>query len=746
LGSNLKVNMGHMQVQINRFWSSVFLALWLIGLPTRAQVSDTSPPTLVSLAFSPNPVDVTASAQTVTLTLHLTDDLAGVDLTQDVGDYIAIKSPNLQSQMLYVHDFQLIDGTSLDGTWQVAFTMPKSADAGSWVVDPIMIKDLVGNLLYLYGDQVQGLPTLTVNSVPDTTPPQILSLAISTPSVDTSLDWGMITVSLEIADNQSGFGPAGNDNFSNGSGVLAMYPSAGVYVRPVFTATFHRTSGTPQQGTYDATLYFPRYCPSGNWALYLEMLDNVGNRVTLNAGQLEAAGWTYQVDVHSDPEDTAPVSLTKVTLTPITIDTSLTAQDVAVSAEFHDDLSGAERIDVGLRSPSGQQSKYVTFYPSVWGDPSQQTVTVPLTFPRYSEAGTWKASWITTYDQVGHQEDLGAVEIERRGLMVSLNVILPSLAQDGSVGSSGGTIQDAVYSDRAQLTVPPGAVAQDTTVALDVLQDPLDVPIPTGFVGPGTRYVNIHLEPEPNFPLAAPGLTVVLPLLNEMTAGTVLDLFRVDPATGNVVQAIGVSGDPVQGTVDASGWSATFAGVARLSTVVGIVIDSHPPTMDGYSFRTSVNTAATVAAAKILSKASDPDGDPLTITSVGNPSTQGGTVTLGADGVTYAPATGYTGTDTFTVTVSDGHCGTATGTITVSVTAPGTGSGNGVNLAEIRTTPEGTQLVFYGIPGQAYQIQRSSDLSEWSTLATVTAAGNGKIEYNDVSSLPLAYYRTATTP
>jgi hypothetical protein len=171
------------------------------------------------------------------------------------------------------------------------------------------------------------------------------------------------------------------------------------------------------------------------------------------------------------------------------------------------------------------------------------------------------------------------------------------------------------------------------------------------------------------------------------------------------------------------------------------------PTIGNYSFKTTTDTAATIAGAKILSTAVDPGGNPLTITSVSSPSAKGGTVTVGPGSVTYTPPAGYAGIDTFTVTISNGHGGIATGTITATVIAPPSGSGNGLNTATIAVGAEGTKLVFYGIPGKAYRIQRSGDLSPWATIATVTAASNGKIQYTDASPTASAgYYRTATAP
>jgi hypothetical protein len=66
---------------------------------------------------------------------------------------------------------------------------------------------------------------------------------------------------------------------------------------------------------------------------------------------------------------------------------------------------------------------------------------------------------------------------------------------------------------------------------------------------------------------------VVLPLPNPRPAGSPLSLYRIDPGTGDLVPAIGVGGLPVVGTVDASGLSATFTGIASLSTVVGLIPD-----------------------------------------------------------------------------------------------------------------------------------------------------------------------------
>ena len=74
-------------------------------------------------------------------------------------------------------------------------------------------------------------------------------------------------------------------------------------------------------------------------------------------------------------------------------------------------------------------------------------------------------------------------------------------------------------------------------------------------------------------------------------------------------------------------------------------------------------SAATVI--DVLANDSDPDNDALTITAVSTP--MHGTAVIGAGGVSYTPAAGYSGSDSFTYTISDGRGGTATASVNVTV-------------------------------------------------------------------------------
>lgn len=71
----------------------------------------------------------------------------------------------------------------------------------------------------------------------------------------------------------------------------------------------------------------------------------------------------------------------------------------------------------------------------------------------------------------------------------------------------------------------------------------------------------------------------------------------------------------------------------------------------------------------VLGNDSDPDSDPLTITSVTNPAN--GVVTIKASGTYLRILSTDPGTETFTYTISDGNGGTDTATVTVTVTGGG---------------------------------------------------------------------------
>ena len=158
----------------------------------------------------------------------------------------------------------------------------------------------------------------------------------------------------------------------------------------------------------------------------------------------------------------------------------------------------------------------------------------------------------------------------------------------------------------------------------------------------------------------------------------------------------------------------------------------------GYAL-TTVNKVVSISTAKILARASDPNGGTVALTQVFGPSAQGGTVSRTST-VNYTPGTSFTGTDSFQVELTSSTGVKLRGTITVTVTD----SVISQSLSQLTPRDGMVDLVFRGIPGRSYTIQRSSNLMTWTNLATIQAAADGKISYTDTTPLqPNGYYRTA---
>ncbi|MCE8546801.1 tandem-95 repeat protein [Ruegeria pomeroyi] len=99
-----------------------------------------------------------------------------------------------------------------------------------------------------------------------------------------------------------------------------------------------------------------------------------------------------------------------------------------------------------------------------------------------------------------------------------------------------------------------------------------------------------------------------------------------------------------------------------VSLLVGVVND--PPSASDDAVSTLEDTPVSIA---VLGNDSDPDGDSLTVSSVGFAAN--GSVVVNADNtLSYTPDADFNGTDTFTYTVSDGNGDIDTATVTVTVT------------------------------------------------------------------------------
>lgn len=149
--------------------------------------------------------------------------------------------------------------------------------------------------------------------------------------------------------------------------------------------------------------------------------------------------------------------------------------------------------------------------------------------------------------------------------------------------------------------------------------------------------------------------------------------------TPNVGSAsIAGGGTSISYTAPASTGTATFSytvsdgngGSDTATVTVAVIASNNAP--NAVNDSASVTTANQVTIS-VLNNDTDPDGDALTITSVGTPSRGSATIVNGGTQIRFA--TLFTGTYPFSYTISDGNGGTDTATVTVTVTSGGGGGG-----------------------------------------------------------------------
>jgi len=572
-------------MKVSRKVVELFLLLLVASHVALAQ-SDTQPPQLVDLSFTPSSVDVTSSAQTVTFTVHVTDNLSGIS-----GVSVNLRSPTgVQNHGGFGFPGP---GVVLDGTFDVPVQIQRYSEPGTWTVAFVQLFDRVGNRSFLDTAALAaaGFPTTisVTDANPDTVAPAISSILISPNSLDVSSAPATITVDVNLTDALSGLSPTNLP-------YLTVQSPSGNQSRFISSNQWTQVAGTPNDGVWRGSFAMPQYSEPGVWRVTsIYTGDATGNVRFFFSPELAGFGSSIELSVASTPSDTTPPQLTGLSFTPAFINTSLAPQNVQTDFSMTDDLSGAgfwpdtpnSTLTVGaiFVSPSGAQFSVTdssfSNAPPILGTPLNGVWRFNAFFPQFSEEGTWRV-FVQLRDGVRNLLNLSAAQIAALGITNSIDIIRPSLQSDGTISdpSAGGTVMDTAFGDRAKLIVPAGVLSAPTTIAIDVVQSPLSVPLPTGFSSAETYFVNVELTPPPSFPLPAPGITVVLPLRNYTIPGTAINLFRIDPATGSLVPALDVLGNSAIGQVDPGGLTATFVGIGRFSTLVGALPDAIQVSVD----------------------------------------------------------------------------------------------------------------------------------------------------------------------
>lgn len=189
--------------------------------------------------------------------------------------------------------------------------------------------------------------------------------------------------------------------------------------------------------------------------------------------------------------------------------------------------------------------------------------------------------------------------------------------------------------------------------------------------------------------------------------------------------------------------SAVYSGDANYLPATNmflLVVTNHPPLASNPTYSRNGLNRWRISLSGVMTNATDPDLDGLTLASV----------SASTNGIALVQSGGYLQyfnpnqvDDQFACVVADGYGGTNQMLITLLAAPTGETDGGLVGQYNTLTVQNGQVTVrFAGVPGYRYQIQRSVDLTSWVTLATTNAPTGGLFQFLDSNPpQPSAYYR-----
>ena len=155
------------------------------------------------------------------------------------------------------------------------------------------------------------------------------------------------------------------------------------------------------------------------------------------------------------------------------------------------------------------------------------------------------------------------------------------------------------------------------------------------------------------------------------------------------------------------------------------------------AFTRTANSSLTIPISALLTNATDPDGDPLSLVTVSALSTNGATVAVSAGAILYSPLSPDPNLpDQFSYLVSDPFGDEASGPVLISVLAAPTNAPP--TISGILSQSDGTvQLSLTGVPEQWYCLQAATNLTPpvvWVTIATNQADASGLLQCTDLGA------------
>ena len=296
---------------------------------------DNGDPSLNQLTLSPQTLDVRQASKTLKVSALVSDDNGQPGPSSKVaGVTVSIESQTDPSKEFFV---SLRRTQTNKFKWAGMQVFPEWTAQGDWQVVSVFIRDHANNFAtYSYDDLNNPIydRDVTVDSVPDTTPPTVSSFAISPKIVKATARPRRVTFTATASDSQSGV-----------RYVLASVAAGGLTQSTALT----KVKGNPH--TYRGSLAISRWQGSARWHLQAVFgYDNIGNNVEYDAN-FGALGFDHRFRVVSGVDGAAP-RVAHLHLSTRAVDVRNKARSISFGLAAKDLKSGSSSADVELIGPN----------------------------------------------------------------------------------------------------------------------------------------------------------------------------------------------------------------------------------------------------------------------------------------------------------------------------------------------------------------------------------------------------------
>ncbi len=262
--------------------------------------SDTLPPSLVNLDFTPTVIDTSLGDTEIEVTIQFEDDFSGLDYA-----YIVFESQSGEKSInsVILSDSRLISGDKLDGIIQKNITLPQFSELGIWQLSQLDLIDEVGDRISFNTEQLKNADfatEFTVSGIEDSTAPELIDFNFTPTVINTSTADSEIEVNIEFSDDLSGLD----------YGYLVFEsPSGEETISSVILSDYRLISGDSLNGVISRNITLPQESEIGTWQLKtLNLIDFTDNRVSLNAQQLETLNFPTEFSISEDDSLTGTTS------------------------------------------------------------------------------------------------------------------------------------------------------------------------------------------------------------------------------------------------------------------------------------------------------------------------------------------------------------------------------------------------------------------------------------------------------